>query len=303
MKIDSVKLVEVGARDGLQNEAKHLSSAVRIEFINLLSAAGLPVIEAGSFVSAERIPQMADSADVLQGIQRKPGVAYPVLVPNARGMQAAIMAGATEVAVLTSPSETFCQRNTHCSVKESVQRIAAIMPVARSHGIHVRGYLSCVAGCPYEGNIAATAVAALAETLVELGCAEVSLGDTIGIGTVDVITTLLKTVLKTIPANKLAVHFHATYGQALVNIYVALQHGIRIIDSSVAGLGGCPYAKGASGNVATEDVIYLLHGMGMTTGVDLQKLMVAADFILQHVGKQSQSRVGLALLAKQKQEI
>ncbi len=293
----SVKLVEVGPRDGLQNEKKIIPTAVKIDLIQRLAQCGLKAIEATSFVSPKWIPQLADHREVYEGITKKENISYPVLVPNLKGLENAIAVGVEEVAVFTTPSETFCQRNINCTVKESLQTIAEINAVARAHKIRVRGYLSCVLGCPYEGDIAPNAVTALAEQLIQLGCYEISLGDTIGVGTAGSAKKLLETILKKISAEKLAVHFHDTYGQALANIYVALECGIHVIDSAVAGLGGCPYAVGATGNVATEDVLYMLNGLGIETGVDLMKLIEVGQFIAHYLDEPMQSKVNLALRA------
>ncbi len=290
-----VKVVEVGPRDGLQNESTILTTADKVAFIHLLSETGLSVIEATSFVSPKWIPQLADHQALFSAINKNPAVSYPVFVPNQQGMQNALAVGARAISVFTTPSETFCQKNIHRSVAESLDEIAAMVALARQQDIWVRAYVSCVAGCPYEGNIAPAAVAAVCETLWQLGCDEISLGDTIGVGTAVKIQKLLAAVVQQVPVEKLAVHFHDTYGQALVNIYVALQAGIRVIDSSVAGLGGCPYAKGASGNVATEDVLYMLEGLGFATGIDLVKIVAAGWFIAGKLGKSVQSRTGLAM--------
>jgi hydroxymethylglutaryl-CoA lyase len=288
-----VKLVEVSPRDGLQNEKKILPAEIKIEFINRLSETGLSVIEATSFVSPQWIPQLADHSEVFSQINKVPAVHYPVLVPNVKGLAAAIAVGVKEIAVFTTPSEQFSQHNTNSSVVESVQRITKIMTMAKQHQLSVRGYLSCVLGCPYEGNMAPEKVAALAEKLYHLGCNEISLGDTIGVGTPQQTEILLTTVMKKLPREILAVHFHDTYGQALVNSYVALTKGISIIDSSVAGLGGCPYAKGASGNVASEDILYMLNGLGIETGVDIKKLISVGRYVSQQLGRPSQSKVSL----------
>ena len=289
-----IKIVEVGPRDGLQNEPKTLSTSTKIEFINRLTETGLSIIEAGSFVSPKWVPQMADSGEVFQGITRKPHIHYPVLVPNLQGLQAAIAAGAHEIAVFTAASETFSQKNTNCSVNESLARINAIIAMARQHNLMIRGYISCVLGCPYEGQIAVDKVAAIATELFKQGCYEISLGDTIGTGTPHKAQQLIKIVSKTIPLEHIAIHFHDTYGQALANIYACIEQGISIIDSSIAGLGGCPYAKGASGNVATEDVIYMLEGLNINTGVDLNKLIAVDKFICQILKRPSRSKVALA---------
>ena len=288
----SVRVVEVSARDGLQNEKQALPSSVKIELIDRLGDSGLSTIEVSSFVSPRWVPQLADAAEVMAGIRKKPTVRYPVLVPNEKGMQRAIAAGAGEVAVFTAASETFSKKNTNASIAESLQRIEIIMSLAKENGVPVRGYLSCVLGCPYEGDIDASAVAELAERLARMGCYEISLGDTIGAGTPLAAQKMLTTVTETVPMNKLAIHFHDTRGQALANIYACLELGISVIDASVAGLGGCPYAKGASGNVASEDLVYMLHGMGIKTGIDLDVLSDAGLFICQHLDRMPGSRLG-----------
>jgi len=289
-----VEIVEVSPRDGLQNETQTVPTPIKIEFINQLADTGLRVIEVTSFVSPKWIPQLADGREVFQGITQKPGVRYPVLVPNTKGLENALACGVKEIAVFTTPSEQFSQKNTNCSAAESLERIAEVMKVAKTRQLRVRAYLSCVLGCPYEGEILPEKVAALATQLVTMGCDEISLGDTIGIGTPVKTAQLLETVCRQVPPQQLAVHFHDTYGQALANIYVALEHGIAVIDCSVAGLGGCPYAKGATGNVATEDVVYMLNGMGIETGVDLKKLISVGRFISQQLNRQPQSKVNLA---------
>lgn len=289
-----VKMVEVGPRDGLQNEAKIVDTKIKIEFINRLSATGLSVIEATSFVSPKWIPQLADHEEVYKEITKKPNVHYPVLVPNLKGFEDALACGVKEIAVFTTPSDTFSQRNTNMTAADSMRIIADILRAATANQIHVRGYISCVLGCPYEGDISTYAVADMAETLVRLGCYEISLGDTIGVGTAGKTDRLLKTVMEKIPREKIAVHFHDTYGQALANIYVALSNGVHVIDSAVAGLGGCPYAKGASGNVASEDVLYMLNGLGIETGVDLDALISVGRFIAEQVGKPVLSKVSNA---------
>lgn len=290
-----VKIVEVGPRDGLQNETQTLSSRIKIDFINQLSETGLSVIEATSFVSPKWIPQLADNHEVFQAITKKPNVNYPVLVPNLRGLEDALSAGAKEIAVFTTPSEQFSQHNTNCTVAESMQRIAVVTELAKKRRLRIRGYISCVLGCPYEGKIAPEKVTEQAEALLKMGCYEISLGDTIGVGTTPKIKRLLEMVSRHVPLKYLAVHFHDTYGQALVNIYSALEFGIGVIDSSVAGLGGCPYAKGSTGNVATEDVVYMLNGMGVETGVDLKKIIAVGRFISHQLGRQPQSKANLAL--------
>lgn len=290
-----VTLVEVSPRDGLQNEALSIPTAVKIDLINQLSDTGLPVIEATSFVSPKWIPQLADNREVFQGIKKNPHVSYPVLIPNPKGLENALSVGVKDIALFSTPSEKFSQHNTHCSVAESLQRMAEVIAIAKQHKLNIRGYLSCVLGCPYEGDIAPQKVAALAKQVYDMGCDEISLGDTIGTGTPLKTQRLIEAVAKHVPIEKLAVHFHDTYGQALANIYAALSLGVAIVDSSVAGLGGCPYAKGASGNVATEDVVFMLQGMGIETGVDLKKLIAVGRFISRQLGRKPQSKVNLAL--------
>lgn len=293
-----VRIVEVGARDGLQNESVIVDSVDKIALINRLSAAGLKAIEVGSFVSSQRVPQMADTADVLAGVERRPGLSCPVLVPNQKGLEAALSAGADEIAIFCAASETFSQRNINCSIEQSLERFAKLTKRALSQGLKVRGYISCVAGCPYEGVVAAKVVADMATRLVAFGCYEISLGDTIGIATPGQVQTLLEVVTEDVPKQQLAVHFHDTYGQALANILVALDAGITTIDSSVAGLGGCPFAPGASGNVATEDVLYMLNGLGIETGVDLDSLIAAGSFISDILARPTRSRVAQALTGR-----
>ncbi|MBM3533644.1 MAG: hydroxymethylglutaryl-CoA lyase [Alphaproteobacteria bacterium] len=292
------KMVEVGPRDGLQNEAKPVPAEIKIRLIDLLADAGLKTIEAGAFVSPKWVPQMADTATVLAGLAPRPGVSFPVLVPNMTGFEAAAAAGVREIAVFGAASESFSRRNINCSIEESFQRFAPVMAAARAEGMRVRGYVSCVLGCPYEGEIAPSAVAAVSRRLLEMGAYEISLGDTIGIGTPAKAQAMLKAVAEGVPVARMAVHFHDTYGQALANILASLELGIAAIDSSVAGLGGCPYAKGASGNVASEDVLYLLDGLGVSTGVDLAKLAAAGRFISGHLGRESGSKVARALAGK-----
>jgi hydroxymethylglutaryl-CoA lyase len=293
-----VKLVEVGPRDGLQNEARPVPTEVKIELINRLSATGLPVIEATSFVSPKWVPQMADNTAVLTSIQRRPGTRYPVLTPNLQGFESALAAGAEEVAVFAAASESFSQRNINCSIADSLTRFAPILDLAARRGVAVRGYVSCVLGCPYEGEIAPDAVARVARELYALGCYEISLGDTIGVGTPARARAMIEAVAAQVPVERLAAHFHDTYGQALANLYAVLPLGVAVIDSSVAGLGGCPYARGASGNVASEDVLYLLNGLGIETRVDLTALVAAGQYIADALGRPSGSKVGRALAGK-----
>ncbi|HEX5515857.1 MAG TPA: hydroxymethylglutaryl-CoA lyase [Gammaproteobacteria bacterium] len=293
----SVTIVEVGPRDGLQNEAQVIATETKIELIERLAAAGLPVVEATAFVSPKWVPQMADHDAVLRGIQRRPGVRYPVLTPNMQGFEAAAAAGADEVAVFGAASESFSRKNINCSIAESLERFAPVVEAARARGIRVRGYVSCVLGCPYEGEIAPAAVATVAKALYSMGCYEVSLGDTIGVGTPLKAKRMVDAVAEHVPIERLAAHFHDTYGQALANLYAVLAQGIRTIDSSVGGLGGCPYAKGASGNVATEDVIYMLQGMGIETGVDLKSLVEVSRWICGVLGREPAARVARALRA------
>uniref|UniRef100_A0A3P9I2S1 hydroxymethylglutaryl-CoA lyase n=1 Tax=Oryzias latipes TaxID=8090 RepID=A0A3P9I2S1_ORYLA len=291
---EKVKIVEVGPRDGLQNEKSIVPTEAKINLIDMLSESGLQVIEATSFVSPKWVPQMADQVEVMKGIQRKPGVTYPVLTPNLKGFHAAVKAGASEVAIFGAASELFSKKNINCSVDESLQRFDEVMRAAKEAAVPVRGYVSCVAGCPYEGKVAPEKVAHVAKRLYAMGCYEISLGDTIGVGTPGSMVDMLEAVTREVPVSALAVHCHDTYGQALANILVALQMGISVVDSSVAGLGGCPYAQGASGNVATEDVVYMLHGLGIQTGVDLTKLMDAGAFICRTLSRKSSSKVAQA---------
>jgi hydroxymethylglutaryl-CoA lyase len=293
-----VRIVEVGPRDGLQNEARRVPTEVKIELIHRLAEAGLAVVEAAAFVSPKWVPQMSDGAQVMAGLRRKPGVTYPVLVPNLQGFEAACAAGAQEIAVFGAASETFSRRNINCSIAQSLERFAPVVKAARARKMRVRGYISCAAGCPYEGEVKPQAVAAVAEKLYGMGCYEISLGDTIGVGTPGRIRAMIEAVAKKVPTAKLAGHYHDTYGQALANIYASLEAGVRTFDSSVAGLGGCPYAKGATGNVATEDVVYLLDGLEMETGVDLMKVLRAGQFICSELGREPSSKVARAMTAK-----
>ena len=291
---NNLKIIEVGPRDGLQNEATLLSVEDKVAFINRLSETGLTHIEAGSFVSAKWVPQMASSDEVFKHINRDLSLTYAALTPNLKGLQSAIESGADEVAVFTAASEHFCKTNINCSIEESINRFKPLMDLAKKQNIKVRGYVSCVMGCPYEGDIPQQSVVDTSRKLLELGCYEVSLGDTIGVGTANRVKALLQLLKKEISTNQLAVHCHDTYGQALTNIYASLDEGITTIDTSVAGLGGCPYAKGASGNMATEDVIYMLHGLGLSTGIDLEKLINAGKFICDRLNRHNGSKVALA---------
>jgi isopropylmalate/homocitrate/citramalate synthase len=290
-----VRIYEVGPRDGLQNEKQILPASVKIELINRLSASGLKAIEATSFVSPKWVPQMGDAAEVMAGIGRKDGISYPVLVPNDKGMLAAVAAGAKEVAIFTAASESFTQKNINCTIEDSIVRFRPVMEEARDKGIKVRGYVSCVAGCPYEGHIEPSKVAEVAAQLKEIGCYEISLGDTIGVGSPRQIKNMLEAVTAVVPMNMLALHCHDTFGQALANIYAGLEAGIEVIDSSVGGLGGCPYAPGAAGNVATEDVLYMLKGMGIDTGVNLMSIVETAWFISERLGREPVSKVAKAM--------
>jgi len=290
-----VKIVEVGPRDGLQNEQQPISAEVKIEWIHRLADAGVSYIEAGSFVNPKWVPQMAGSDAVFQGIERKAGVTYAALTPNLQGFERAVSVNVSEVAIFAAASEAFSQKNINCSIDESLDRFASIMEAAKAAGLPVRGYISCVVGCPYEGEVDPRKVAEVAARLDDMGCYEVSLGDTIGVGTPGSIVRVIEAVAERVSIHKLAVHLHDTYGQALANIYAALQMGIDVVDSSVAGLGGCPYAKGAAGNVATEDLVYMLNGLGIEHGVDLDKLIVAGRFITDKLGRENGSKVSRAL--------
>lgn len=291
---EQVRIVEVGPRDGLQNEQGQVRAEDKVALVDALVAAGLEHVEVGSFVSPRWVPQMADSAAVFAAIARAPGVTYAALTPNLQGFEAAIAAGASEVAVFAAASESFSQRNINCSIAQSLQRFEPVLAAAVAHGIKVRGYVSCVLGCPYEGDIAPERVRDVGDAMLQMGCYELSLGDTLGIGTPGAARRLIDTVAQRVPRGQLAGHFHDTYGQAVANIYACLLEGVQVFDSSVAGLGGCPYAPGASGNVATEDVLYLLHGLGISTGVDLERVVQAGQAIMLALGRQSASRVARA---------
>ncbi len=293
-----VRIVEVGPRDGLQNETTPVSTATKVELIRRLGAAGLKTIEVTAFVSPRWVPQMADSAKVFAAIEKLPDVCYPVLAPNMKGFEAALAAGAKEVAIFGAASESFSRKNINCSIDESLERFRPIVEAARVADIKVRGYVSCVLGCPYEGEVPPLAVADVAQALLEMGCHEISLGDTIGSGTPEKTRAMIKAVARRVPLKKLAGHFHDTFGMAAANIYASLQMGIGIFDSSVAGLGGCPYAAGASGNVATEDVVWLLTGLGIDTGIDLDALVDTGVWISAQLGRDPASRVARAILAR-----
>ena len=294
----SVEVVEVGPRDGLQNEPQSLPAAVKVALIGKLAEAGCRIIEAGAFVSPKWVPQMADTAEVLAALPRRPGLRYPVLVPNMKGLERALESGVEEIAVFGAASEAFSQRNINCSIAESLERFRPVCTAALARGLRLRGYVSCVLGCPYEGDVPAARVAEVAAALAEMGCAEVSLGDTIGVGTPLKARAMLSAVAEQVPLERLAVHFHDTYGQALANILACLEMGVATVDAAVAGLGGCPYAKGASGNVATEDVVYLLDGLGIATGIDLDRLAAAGAYICGELGRPPASKVALALAGR-----
>ncbi|EEF45098.1 hydroxymethylglutaryl-CoA lyase, putative [Ricinus communis] len=290
-----VKIVEVGPRDGLQNEKDVVPTAIKVELIKMLVSSGLPVVEATSFVSPKWVPQLADAKDVMAAIRDVEGARFPVLTPNLKGFEAAVAAGAKEVAVFASASESFSKSNINCSIEDSLVRYSDVALAASKLSIPMRGYISCVVGCPIEGMISPSKVAYVAKRLCDMGCSEISLGDTIGVGTPGTVITMLEAVMEVVAIDKLAVHFHDTYGQALSNILASLQIGIKTVDSSVSGLGGCPYAIGASGNVATEDVVYMLNGLGVKTNVDLQKVMLAGNFICKHLGRTTGSKTAIAL--------
>ena len=294
MIANKIQIVEVGPRDGLQNEKIWIETETKIALIEKLADAGLTKIEAASFVSPKWVPQMKDAFVVLSGIERRPGVTYPVLTPNLKGFERALEAGVTEVAVFGAASEAFSQKNINCSISESVERFRPVLEAAQKNSVRVRGYISCVLGCPYQGEVPLENVVNLAEKMLKMGCYEISLGDTIGIGTPLQAKKMVETVAEKVPVSNLALHFHDTRGQALANIYACLELGVSVIDASVSGLGGCPYAQGASGNVATEDVVYMLHGIGIKTGVDIEKLIETGRFISDVFGRLPQSRVSCA---------
>jgi hydroxymethylglutaryl-CoA lyase len=296
----AVTIVEVGPRDGLQNEAQPVPLEEKVALVEGLAAAGLPVVEAGAFVSPRWVPQMADSGEVLRAIGRRNDVRYPVLVPNPKGLAAAVSAGAAEIAVFAAASETFSRKNINCGIAESLERFRPVVDDARAAGLRVRGYVSCVVGCPYEGPIQPAAVARVAAALQAMGCAEISLGDTIGVGTPRQVIAMLRAVAMHVPMPALAIHAHDTYGQALANVLASLELGVAVVDSSVAGLGGCPYAPGASGNVATEDVVYMLEGLGVRTGVDLDAVIRAGERITAALGRPTRSRVAQARGARRR---
>jgi hydroxymethylglutaryl-CoA lyase len=296
----AVKIVEVGPRDGLQNEKQFVPTAMKIELVDRLSAAGFKNVEAASFVSPKWVPQMADGADVMSGIARRPGTIYSVLTPNMRGFEGALAARADEIVIFGAASEAFSQKNINCSIAESIERFAPVAGAAKEHGIRLRGSVSCSLGCPYQGDVPVASVVDVVERFAALGCDEIDIADTIGVGTPERTREVLAAVTKVFPRERLSGHFHDTYGQALANIYASLMEGIEIFHASVAGLGGCPYAKGATGNVATEDVLYLMNGLGIETGIDLQQVVAIGDFISTSIGRTNVSRAGRALLAKAK---
>lgn len=294
----AVKIVEVGPRDGLQNEKQTITADVKIELVNRLSDAGIPNIEAVSFVSPKWVPQMATSSDVMQGIRRKPGTMYSALVPNMKGFEAALAATMDEVVIFGAASEAFSQKNINCSIAESIERFREVAQAAKQHGLRLRGSVSCAFGCPYQGEVTPEAAADVVRRMRDLGCDEIDIADTIGVGTAGQVKRVFEHAAKEFPLAQLAGHFHDTYGQALANIYAALEVGVVIYHSSVAGLGGCPYAKGATGNVATEDVLYLMQGLGIATGISLDAVVDAGQFISGQLGRQSSSRAGSAIAAK-----
>ncbi|KFM25472.1 Hydroxymethylglutaryl-CoA lyase, mitochondrial [Auxenochlorella protothecoides] len=298
----SVTIVEVGPRDGLQNEATPIPTATKVELIERLAAAGLPVVEATSFVSPKWVPQLADAAQVLAQVLPRPGVRYPVLTPNMKGLENALAAGSREVAIFTAASEAFNRANTNVGIDDSLRRLADVAAAAQAEGVTVRGYVSCVVGCPYQGHVPPQEAARVAQALDQMGCYQVSMGDTTGVGTPASVAAMFEACTKVVPVSRLAAHMHDTYGQGLANILAALQLGVATLDASVAGLGGCPYARGATGNVATEDVVYMLEGMGVAHGVDLPALLGAADFVCGALGRASGSRAGTALARRRDKE-
>jgi hydroxymethylglutaryl-CoA lyase len=299
---DKVRLVEVGPRDGLQNEKQTISADLKVELVDRLSLAGFPNIEAASFVSPRWVPQMATSTEVMARIHRRPGTIYSALVPNMKGFDAALGARADEVVIFGAASEAFSQKNINCSMAESIERFRDVAAAAKAHGLRLRGSISCALGCPYQGEVNPDAVADVVKRMRDLGCDEIDIADTIGVGTAVQVQRLFERVGREFPIGQLSGHFHDTYGQALANLYAALEMGVAIFHSSVAGLGGCPYAKGATGNVATEDVLYLLHGLGISTGVDLDAVVDAGQFISQHLGRKAASRAGNAIVARRPSE-
>jgi len=296
----AVKIVEVGPRDGLQNEKAFVPTATKIELVNRLSAAGFPNVETTSFVSPKWVPQMADAADVMAAIERRPDTLYSVLTPNLRGLEGALAARADEIVIFGAASEAFSQKNINCSIAESIERFRPVAEAAKQQGLRVRGSVSVALGCPYQGEVPASAVVDVVERFAGIGCDEIDIADTVGVGTPKLTHAVFEAVTKVFPRERLSGHFHDTYGQALANIYAALLEGIAIFHASVAGLGGCPYAKGATGNVATEDVLYLMNGLGIRTGVDLDQVVATGDFISNAIGRPNVSRAGRALLAKAK---
>ena len=291
---ERVKIVEVGPRDGLQNEAVTVPAEIKVQLIEKLADAGLAVIECGAFVSPKWVPQMATSAEVFKQIEKRAGISYPMLVPNLKGLELALEAGVNEIALFAAATETFSQKNTNCSIAESIERFDAVIDAAQAADLKIRGYISCVLGCPYEGKVSFDTVSMITQKLFDKGCYEVSLGDTIGVGTAGEAQELIEILAKHTPVDRLAAHFHDTYGQALANIHAVMQCGVAVVDSSVAGLGGCPYAKGATGNVATEDVVYMLDGMGIETGVDMEKLLAAGVYINNFLEREPVSRAASA---------
>jgi hydroxymethylglutaryl-CoA lyase len=291
-------IVEVGPRDGLQNEALFVPTDVKVALINKLSLTGISCIEATSFVSPKAIPQLADNVEVFNSIDKNPEVSYSALVPNSKGLDGALKAGVKEIAIFGAASESFSKRNINCSIRQSIARFKEVIARAKNHDIRIRGYISCVLGCPYEGEISPEKVGDVAKSMLDLGVDEISLGDTIGVGTPKQTIRLINEIIKELPVNQLAMHFHDTYGQAIANIYASLECGVNVFDSSIAGLGGCPYARGATGNVATEDVLYLMHGLGIETGIDIYKVIAVGEFICEKLSRKNQSKVANAMAGK-----